>query len=96
MADEKQKSWTDYLRKWPLLIVGLMCLGWAMTLADRDDPSDMRALLLGVGAVIVGTGLTLVVLGFDDSRHRHRHNDHQHEEDKQKESDAQETPDNEE
>lgn len=47
--------------RWPVLIAGLALIGWGVALVDTTDPSDARALLLGVGCVLVGAGLALVV-----------------------------------
>lgn len=52
------------LARWPLLLVGLTVLGFAVALfGDREDPSDARALLLGLGCVMVGAGIVLVAWG---------------------------------
>lgn len=47
------------LAAWPLLIAGLAVLAFAVSLAE-PDPSDVRALLSGIGAVLVGAGIVMV------------------------------------
>jgi hypothetical protein len=59
------KPWEELLR-WPLLAVGLVIVGLSVGLAQADDPSDTRALLLGLGCVLCGAGIVLVVLGKKD------------------------------
>lgn len=53
----------NHLRRWPLLLTGLLVITAAIGLfGDRDDPSDARALLLGLGCVLVGAGIAIVVM----------------------------------
>lgn len=53
-----------FFARWPLLITGLIVIGWAVTqLTPESDKSDPRALLLGVGCVLLGAGLVMVVRG---------------------------------
>lgn len=67
-----------HLKRWPLLMTGLMVVILALGLyADDADTSDSLALLLGVGAVMIGSGLVLVVLGWEREG---RHGFHRHEE----------------
>lgn len=50
--------------RWPLAIVGLVIIGWAVTkLSDQRDTSDARALLLGIGCVLLGAGLADIIRG---------------------------------
>jgi hypothetical protein len=49
------------LKKWPLLLVGLALFLWGVALASDEDPSDARALLLGVASVLIGAGIVVVV-----------------------------------
>jgi hypothetical protein len=52
----------DWLKRWPLLLVGLTIIGAGIGLLGADqDPSDARALLLGIGASLVGAGIVQVV-----------------------------------
>jgi hypothetical protein len=65
----------DAFARWPLLIAGLLLVWWSVQfLADEGDRSDARALVLGLGALLMGAGLVLVVRGppdrnDDDDRH---------------------------
>jgi hypothetical protein len=47
----------EALKKWPLLIVGIVMLGWGVKLVDQKDPSDARSLLIGLGCLLLGVGL---------------------------------------
>jgi hypothetical protein len=50
----------SWLSRWPLLLLGLIIIAVGVGLADAADPSDARALLLGIGAVCVGAGIVLI------------------------------------
>jgi hypothetical protein len=61
---QDRRPFWDALGRWPLLTVGVLLVGWAVQfLADAGDRSDARALVLGVGAMLMGAGLVLIVLG---------------------------------
>lgn len=48
--------------RWPLLLIGLAVIIAAVaTLSSGEDRSDARALLLGVGAILLGAGLVRLV-----------------------------------
>jgi len=65
----------NMLRRWPLLLVGLALFLWGISLADGEDRSDARALLLGVASVLVGAGMVVVVGTEVSSRYEKRHHD---------------------
>ena len=53
----------DFFKKWPLLLAGLTLVGWGVTsLVDESDTSDPRAFVLGIGAMLMGSGLALIIL----------------------------------
>jgi hypothetical protein len=47
-----------YLERWPLVIVGLGLIGWAVA---KSSSSEGRAYLLGIGALLLGAGLALII-----------------------------------
>ena len=51
----------NLLRKWPLLLIGLVLFGWGVLMAQGEDQSDARALLLGVASVLIGAGIVIIV-----------------------------------
>lgn len=58
------------LHRWPVLLVGLAVLAWAVLLAPPGDPDTVLALTI-IGAVLLGAGLVRVVLDHrDDQRDR--------------------------
>lgn len=69
----------EFWTRWPLLVIGGVLVAYAATsLVDLGDPSDARALLLGIGSMLLGAGLVLIVQGVDRPRHRDRGHDHDH------------------
>lgn len=52
------------LRRWPLLILGTLIIAWAVSITTAQDPTEARALLFGVGSVLLGSGLAVVILGY--------------------------------
>lgn len=67
----------DALRRWPLLLVGLAVLGWAVLLAPPGDPDTVVALTI-VGAVLLGAGIVRVVLEHRHDRHQTDDDEHRH------------------
>jgi hypothetical protein len=59
-------------KRWPLLVVGLLTIGWAISIQTDQDPTESRALLFGVGAVLLGAGLAVVIFGYYDDRQREK------------------------
>lgn len=57
------------LTRWPLLGTGLAVLGAAAYLPDSTAGTDVRSLLLGVGAMLTGAGVVLVSWGHADPLH---------------------------
>lgn len=48
--------------RWPLLIIGLIIMLLASDMFSAgEDESDARALMLGVGAILLGAGLVRLV-----------------------------------
>ena len=48
--------------RWPLLLIGLTVMAIASGMfRDSEDRSDARALMLGVGAILLGAGLVRLV-----------------------------------
>lgn len=55
--------------RWPLLLLGLCLLGAAAALADETQRAAVQAVLLSLGAVLVGAGIVLVAWGHPDPLH---------------------------
>lgn len=55
----------DALRRWPLLLVGLAVIAWAVLRTPDGDPDTSKALTI-IGAVLLGAGLVWVVLDRQD------------------------------
>jgi hypothetical protein len=51
------------LRRWPLLLVGCILIGGAITLSQSDPD---REFLLGSGCLILGAGLAEIIHGDDE------------------------------
>lgn len=54
-----------HLRHYPILLAGALLLGWGVVLTGGDS-SEARALLYGIGCLLLGAGLVLVILGHHD------------------------------
>lgn len=67
-----------HFKAWPLLLTGIVLVMLGVGLAEYDeDPSDARAMILGVGAVLVGSGIARVL--YDDFLKKHeKHGDDHH------------------
>ena len=71
-------EWRNLLGRWPLLLVGLSLFLWGVSLAEGQDQSDARALLLGVASVLIGAGIVLVAA---DAVDRHHHQERKEDDD---------------
>lgn len=53
----------DAFHRWPLLVVGIVLIGWSVKLTiDSGDSHDARVLLTGIGCVMLGAGLAVVFM----------------------------------
>lgn len=59
-----------HLGRWPLLTIGLTMLCLGVYLADPADPSDARAFVFAVGALLCGAGVVLVAWSHHDPTRR--------------------------
>jgi hypothetical protein len=65
-----------FLERWPLIIVGLILMGWAVThLSDQQSTSETQALVLGLGVFLLGAGTALVILGIGRGDRKDRSDD---------------------
>lgn len=65
----------EALSKWPILIVGIIMLGWGVKLVDTKDPSDARSLLIGIGCLLLGVGLGEVLRKDSDDTQKNKKRD---------------------
>lgn len=63
------------LSRWPLLVVGLVLIGWAVALTDQDHSSEARAVLYGIGCLLLGAGLAVLLFraGNGDGKRNDKH-----------------------
>lgn len=57
----------EALRRWPLIILGSIFVGWAVITAPTDT-SEARLLLYGLGNLLIGAGLAVVLPLPDNER----------------------------
>lgn len=54
----------DALKRWPLLVIGIILIGWGTKLSS----SDGRALLFGSGSIVLGAGLAVIIMNYANDK----------------------------